>query len=177
MDPMKCVMMVKAQESQYAGEQLVNMSEQQESNLEASKKLRGVQEALDKYAQDGVIDKGEADQMRTLMASVGLTRGNPLTNAGNVVRDNEWKDDEYVYLNADEGAGVDDVEAAAAQTWFDGDAAKVENALKDQEDEQSKIGIDMQIAVQDYTDANGEESSILKQLSDLRTKISSKLDG
>lgn len=177
MDPMKAVMMVKANEAQYAGDQLIDMSEKQQANLDASKKLRTVQEALDKYASDGVIDQDEGLAMNDLMASVDLERGVAPTNGGDIVRNGKWDENEYVYLEANDDAGVDDVDGLEGQKWMDDQLELVDNAIKDQEDEQAKIGIDMQIAVQDYTDANGEEASLSKQLSDLRNKISSKLDG
>jgi hypothetical protein len=177
MDPLKCMMMVKSQEAQYAGEELIGMADRQEANLAESKKLRDVQAALDKYSMDGEISQSEYHQMASLMEDAGLEFTLGSTNGGNEVHEGTFEADEIIGLDANEGKGVDDVEATEAQKWFDAQSGKVEDALQGSEDAQAQIGIQMQLSVQDYTDAAGEESSLSKQVSDLRGKISAKLDG
>lgn len=177
MDPMKCVMMVKAEESKYAGDNLVAMSEKQEANLDRQKELRNVQEAFDKYSQDGVITKDEHDQMQGLVSGAGLQWTGLFINGGTDNNTNGFEVGETSELEANADGSVTETEAADAQEYYDAQVNVVKDALEGSEDEQSKIGIDMQLEVQNYTDAAGEESSLSKQLSDLRNKISAKLDG
>ena len=106
MDPMKAVMMVKADESKYAGDNLVAMSEKQSANLDRQKELRNVQEAFDKYSQDGVITKEEHDQMVGLVNGAGLEWTGLYINGGTDNNANGFEVGETSELEANDDGSV-----------------------------------------------------------------------
>ncbi len=180
-DPLKALAAVNFLSAQYSGDELRELANEQEDKVKQMKDVREVQDYYDQIIADGEITEDEHQQLMSMMDSIGCeTSGSWWVNGatdGTVQGNNNWDDDERVYLNESEEHGVTAEEAEKAEGIYEGYASQIDNKLEGLEDDQGLLEFKIQMATNEYTSSTNQASTLEKRVTDLQNQLIGRLEG
>ena len=180
-DPLKALAAVNFLSAQFSGDELNKLADEQEQKVRDMKDVREVQEYYDSIVADGVIEESEHQQLKSMMGEIGIETDsswwvNGATD-GTVQGNNNWDEDERVYLEESEENGVTAEEASKAQGIYEGFETQIDNVLEGLEDDQALLEFEIQMATNEYTTSTNQASTLEKRVTDLQNQMIGRLDG